>query len=81
VKCDKCGDELEVGSWPWCPHGKVRFFGDDPIEPYWDEHLTKDGVYITSRAQRRKIMDQRGLVPHKNKYENAGRLYFDQGRR
>lgn len=21
MTCDKCGEELIVGDWPWCPHG------------------------------------------------------------
>jgi len=24
MKCDKCGDELEIGMWPWCPHSWVK---------------------------------------------------------
>jgi len=22
VTCDRCGVEMEVGAWPFCPHGK-----------------------------------------------------------
>lgn len=22
MTCEQCGKEMEVGEWPWCPHGK-----------------------------------------------------------
>jgi hypothetical protein len=43
VKCNNCGETLEIGSWPFCPdHGKpARAKG---FEPYFDEVL---GKYVT----------------------------------
>jgi hypothetical protein len=31
MTCDDCGEELTVGSWPFCPHGHglVNVIGDD----------------------------------------------------
>lgn len=22
--CEKCGKEVPIGEWPWCPHGEPR---------------------------------------------------------
>lgn len=33
----------------------------DAFEPYFDEHLTPDGVMIGSARQRRQIMDANGI--------------------
>ena len=22
--CPKCGTEIKVGDWPWCPHSKIK---------------------------------------------------------
>lgn len=22
--CPKCGTEIKVGDWPWCPHSKLK---------------------------------------------------------
>lgn len=23
--CEKCGTEVKIGAWPWCPHGVSRY--------------------------------------------------------
>lgn len=64
--CDECGKELEIGDFPFCPHGKVPKYFNKPFVPYWDEHISPDGpIYITSHRQRtrelkRNNMDFRG---------------------
>ena len=83
MKCDDCGEELLIGDWPWCPHGNVRHFGEDPMEPYSDWQLDAfgDGIEITTRAQRRKVMAEHALEyvePSKMKQPVGKRLYFDQ---
>jgi len=87
MTCDACGAELEVGDWPFC-HGDVaahtpaKRFNLDPLEPYVDQQLTTDpnGVEITTRGQRMKLMEREGLVYHSNKYVNNGRVYLDMGK-
>lgn len=81
MTCDKCGAELQIGAWPWCPHGDARGFGDAPLEPYFDEHISPSGEYITSRGQRRALMskahlDYNDVDPSKKK---RGRLYLFMG--
>lgn len=61
MTCEKCGKELAVGQWPWCPHADARQFGEEPIQPYWDEHVCPEGAHITTRAERRRIMSQNNL--------------------
>ena|GEM_PF-5512090 len=59
VRCDKCGSEYGLGEWPWCPHGRPQ--GMMTFRPYIDEHIAEHPIEITSWAQRKRIMRQRGL--------------------
>jgi len=69
-RCQKCGKEVGIGAWPFCPHGKVDEY--HPFKPYWDQDLLYKPVYIESLAQRNRIMrenhiDHRGRqvgMPH-----------------
>jgi len=74
-RCTECG---EAGH-PWWDHGSVKKFGEDPIEPYMDEHLGHAPVEITSRAQRRRIMSQRNLEYKDVSKKLRGRIYVDMG--
>jgi hypothetical protein len=62
MTCEKCGAELAISEWPWCPHGAARpaVHGDE-ID-YVDHNLGRHPVRITSKAQRRQLMAERGLV-------------------
>ena len=81
MSCEECGVELRVGLWPWCPHEESRF-RVDAFEPYFDTDLTADGVWISSAAQRRKIMDRDGL-DYKERFRNDKKgplpMIFDMG--
>lgn len=81
VKCDVCNESYEIADWPFCPHGKPHYHVD-AFEPYWDHNLTPDGVSISSARQRRRIMDENGLVYHKNEFAgsvgDSRRRYFDR---
>jgi hypothetical protein len=89
TKCSTCGIEYGIGDWPWCPHGDGRGFGEEPLEPYLDEHLTSEvapdesdmpyGIEMTTRSQRRKIMD-RNELEYRPKVK-VGTLFFDMGKR
>jgi hypothetical protein len=89
-KCDTCGNEFGVGDWPWCPHEFIGGdFGEEPLEPYMDEHITKKsapgespepyGPVITTRGERRKLMREQNLEyrPKQYPYGAGRRLYFD----
>jgi hypothetical protein len=80
VNCEKCGNPIVIGGWPFCPHEKVTHFGEDPLEPYVDWNLTDapEGIEITTRAQRRKIMEE-NKFEYRPKAPRLGQtLYFDQ---
>ncbi len=74
-RCKECG---ETGH-PWWDHGPVEQFGEEPIEPYMDFNLADhdDAVTITTRAQRRKIMDKHNLEPAKPRSHHGKKLFFD----
>lgn len=61
MTCEKCGHEMRIGEWPYCPHQDARTFGEEPIQPYWDEHVCPEGAQITTRAERRRIMAKGNL--------------------
>jgi hypothetical protein len=55
--CDKCGKDYAIGEWPFCPHGVPH--GMMTFVPYWDEHVSSgDPVWVTSLAQRRRLMKE-----------------------
>ena len=84
-RCISCGKDRVVGDWPHCPHGTAAFFGEEPLEAYIDENLTTDvnGVEVTTRGQRRKLMSEHHLEYAKNRFSDRGkkRTYFFQGGR
>jgi hypothetical protein len=81
MTCEACGKELAVGQWPWCPHEDARNFGEQPMEPYFDEHITPEGAHITTRAERRRIMYANKQEYHDVSSKRRGKLYIDMGRR
>jgi hypothetical protein len=80
--CDACGLERKPGDWPQCPHIPGKF-GDDPIEPYFDEHITESGEMITTKGQRRSIMSRNKLEYRKKRTDllTGQRIFFDMGRK
>lgn len=53
-KCENCGHIVSIGEWPFCPHGTPN--GMMTFKPYFDEHISEKGEWITSWAQRRRLM-------------------------
>lgn len=66
MTCDRCGHALEIGEWPFCPHG-FPFHGisviDDQLEggPRRFETLGHDEPWIESKSQLRREAAARGL--------------------
>lgn len=62
-KCDLCGKELKVGDWPFCPHPSTAegmgMLGK--FSPYFDEHVSHSGAWVTSLAQRKRLMKENAL--------------------
>lgn len=61
--CQNCGAELEIGSWPFCPHGKSSMSAhtDDIPGGMWMENLGPEPVKVYSHTERERIMKERGL--------------------
>jgi hypothetical protein len=66
--CEICGAQLQIGEWPFCPHG-FPYHGlsiiDDQLEggPRRFETLGHDAPYIESKSQLRREAAARGLMP------------------
>jgi len=64
VTCEKCGVEIEIGQWPWCPHGTPA----GGIQPdsfngsgMWVENLDTTPTWVTGRQDLRAKAAERGL--------------------
>lgn len=82
--CDRCGAELRIGDWPFCngdknQHVDARGFGDAPLEAYFDEHISPEGAYITTRGQRRALMSKGHLDYLDVSRKKRGRIYICLG--
>jgi hypothetical protein len=62
--CDRCQALLEVGDWPFCPHGRgaAVVVADAIPGGLVIENLGPEPVKVYSETERRKIMKERGLV-------------------
>jgi hypothetical protein len=53
MKCDTCHQELQIGDWPYCPHGRSKHYG---FTAYLDENISDHPVWITNPGDRNKLM-------------------------
>jgi hypothetical protein len=66
VTCEKCGNAMQVGEWPFCPHGfpssRLNVISDElPNGPYFCETLGHEPVWVTSKSHLRREAEARGL--------------------
>ena len=63
--CDRCGTELRVGAWPFCPHGTPHnaVIGDEIPGGQVIEHLGDQPMTFYSKQAIREEADRRGLRP------------------
>lgn len=64
--CEKCGKAVQIGEWPFCPHGfSVHGVIDDQLEggPRFFETLGHEPVWIESKSQLRREAEARGKIP------------------
>ena len=89
MKCDKCGAEMQIGEWPFCPHGvsaRGISIQDDQIEggPRFFETLGHDPVWIESKSQLKRESAARGYescVRHDQAYYTRLFRRHDEERR
>lgn len=63
--CPTCGEALEVGSWPYCPHGAYRgtVVGDEIPGGFVQEHFGHHPETFYSKKAMLKRADELGLQP------------------
>lgn len=85
MTCEKCGAELRIGEWPFCPHGLptvgLSVVDDTIIGGRICETLGDEPVYYESKSELRRIAAQRGLenvVRHDDAYYAKQRKLHDE---
>ena len=78
--CDNCGKAYGIADWPYCPHestGGVVHMGEEPMEAYVDHNITAEpeGKLITTRGERRRIMDENALEYRRKPPKPGARLF------
>lgn len=64
MTCDHCGQELTVGEWPFCPHGRAALaVQGDEIDVVIENNGTPAPIRFRSREALRKHMDAHNLTP------------------
>jgi hypothetical protein len=66
--CDKCQKPIEVGEWPFCPHGFPQGTGlsivpDSVPGGFVIENLSAQPQTFYSRSEHKRAMDKAGVVP------------------
>jgi hypothetical protein len=63
--CDQCQKQLQVGEWPYCPHGfpetGLRVVDDTILGGLTIENMGHEPVTVYSHSERRRLMKERGL--------------------
>lgn len=61
--CEACGNVIEIGSWPYCPHGRGAFTNipDDVPGGFVVENGFDQPTRFFSHSEHRKALEARGL--------------------
>lgn len=51
--CKECGQELQIGDYPFCPHGKYKY---RPFVPFTDIAISDQPMTFESVRQHEKYM-------------------------
>ena len=73
MPCATCGKPVEIGEWPWCPHGWPSIAViDDQLEggPRHFDTMGHDSPFISTKSEWRREIAARGLV-HNDRYDAA----------
>lgn len=75
--CEKCGESVSIGDWPWCPHGVGNNL-EHPMAPYIDEMIDRDGPReFRTIGEKVRYMDRNAIIPRDLSEKRPGRkLYF-----
>lgn len=63
MTCDRCGEPIEVGTWPFCPHGRSSLVvvGDDIPGGFVQEHFGHTPEVFYSKKAMAKRATELGL--------------------
>lgn len=85
MACAKCGAEVQIGEWPFCPHGfplnGISVIDDTVIGGKWCETLGHEPFFYTSKRELQKEAARRGLqnvVRHDDHYYATRRKWHDE---
>ena len=85
--CDACQREIQIGEWPFCPHGypigSCLSIIDDQIEggPRFFDTMGHEDVWIESKSQWKREVAARNLenvVRHDSDYYRRQRRQHDE---
>lgn len=64
TQCDKCGKELQVGDWAFCPHPRDyhQYRGDIVSYPFTTKMFTGRPIVVTDAAHDRALQKAHGCV-------------------
>lgn len=77
TNCDICGNPVNIGEWPWCPHG-VGTNGHGAFTPGEFEMAGTDPVHFGNWGEKLKYMDRNGIEPHKFRESAPGSKIFSR---
>jgi hypothetical protein len=66
--CEKCGTQLEIGAWPFCPHPLGVGLAMEKTYPFTTKNFSGQPIEVTSRAHEKALMQQYGVT----KRDDAG---------
>lgn len=71
--CEKCGEDIAVGAWPFCPHGSYRggVIGDDIPGGFVQENFGDQPETFYSKKAMLKRADELNLQPYVKKLERV----------
>lgn len=59
-QCEKCGAELEVGEWPFCPHGQGSAVASKQY-PFVTSNFNGQPIEVTSAAHEKALCAEYGV--------------------
>ena len=71
--CEACGQNVQVGEWPWCPHGFATPQVIDDTLPggaRYMHNLGPEPVWVETKTQLTAELKARGLVQAERKTYN-----------
>ena len=60
--CEKCGVELSVGSWPFCPHPGGVSLVTEKTYPFTTKNFNGKPIEVTSKAHEKALMQEYGVT-------------------